>query len=340
MNPFKSLNLKLDRKLFLKLKLNKETSVSWYNSVMTNALLKNKPVILLAKYGLALTFLFSTPMAFSQVVKQFKDNRVLVEFPAGYAIAKDDEFFVLNDKNKRSALIKITNVKGNRATGSVVKGNVVIGNTIQPRKATATQNMKGTEPAAAAAAPSFLRFDRMKLGFNFKYMMNAISAKQTDGTNTETVAMKGSNFGLTSNFDMPLSGRLIARGEAGVEMLDVKGTGQFNSCNGRTSKDCDAKITYLTLGAAGRYDLMQSKFTLFVAGGGLIKIPLSKASTSLDESKIEMANSIYGAFGGDFMLNNRSYFPVSLEYHLSLNKSDTVPVIDQINLTFGYGLIF
>ena len=308
--------------------------MSWYNNF--KKLLQLKMILI----GLIALIALHPKALQAQTVKQFKDNKVLVEFPAGYAIAKDDEFFVLNDKNKRSALVKITNVKGNRATGTVVKGNVVVGNAIQPRKAAAGQNMKGSESTSAAEAPSFLRFDRMKLGFNFKYMMNAISAKQTDGTNSETVPMKGSNFGLSSNFDMPLSGKLIARGEAGIEMLDVKGTGQFNSCAARTSTACDAKITYLTLGAAGRYDLLQSKFTLFLAGGGLIKIPLSKKSTSLDESKIEMANSIYVALGGDFMMGNKSFFPISLEYHLSLNKSDTVPVIDQMNLTLGYGIIF
>lgn len=334
MNQYASLNILLERPLFTNQKINKETIVSWYNNFK-----KQIPHQMIIMSFLSLIAL-QPNVSSAQTIKQFKDNKVLVEFPAGYAIAKDEEFFVLNDKNKRSALIKITNVKGNRATGTVVKGNVVVGNSIQPRKATAGQNMKGSESASAAEAPSFLRFDRMKLGFNFKYMMNAISAKQTDGTNSETVAMKGSNFGLSSNFDMPLAGKLIARGEAGIEMLDVKGTGQFNSCAARTSTACDAKITYMTLGAAGRYDLMQSKFTMFVAGGGLIKIPLSKKSTSLDESKIEMANSIYAALGGDFMMGNKSYFPVSLEYHLSLNKSDTVPVIDQMNLTFGYGIIF
>ena len=288
------------------------------------------------------TALFITPtVSRAQTVKQVKDGKVLVEFSNGFSMSKDEEFFVMNEKNKRSALIKITQVKGNKALGTIVKGTAKVGHTVMSRKATGTAGLKASESATPAAGPSFLRFDKMKLGINIKMMMNAISAKQIDAIgNLETVAMKGSNLGLSVNLDMPLAGRLVARGEAGIEMLDVKGTATFNSCDGKLSTTCNAKINYLTLGAAGRYDLIQSAFNLFVIGGGLIKIPLSKKSTSLDESKIEMANSIYAGAGFDYLLNNKSYIPVGFEYHISLNKSDTVPVIDQINLTIGYGMMF
>lgn len=287
------------------------------------------------------TTLFILPtISFAQTIKQVKDGKVLVELASGFSVNKDEEFFVMNEKNKRSALIKITQVKGSKALGSIVKGTAQIGHTIAPRKAAKTAGLKASESTAPAEGPSFLRFDKMKLGINLKMMMNAISAKQTDNTNVETVAMKGSNLGLSVNLDMPLAGRLFARAEAGLEMLDVKGTAAFNSCDGKTSKDCNAKINYLTLGAAGRYNLTQSAFNLFVIGGGLIKIPLSKKSTSLDESKIEMANSIFAGTGFDYHLNNKSYIPVGFEYHMSLNKSDTVPVIDQMNFTIGYGMMF
>lgn len=291
-----------------------------------------------------ITLLFIVPtVSFAQTVKQVKDGKVLIEFASGFSMSKDEEFFVMNEKNKRSALIKITQVKGNKALGTIVKGTAKVGNTVMSRKGAASAGLKGGSESSQGAAdgPSFLRFDKMKLGINLKMMMNAISAKQVDSIgNLETVAMKGSNFGLSVNLDMPLAGRLYARGEAGLEMLDVAGTARFNSCDGKLSTNCNAKINYLTLGAAGRYDLMQSAFNLFVMGGGLIKIPLSKKSTSLDESKIEMANSIYAGAGFDYMMSNKSYIPVSFEYHMSLNKSDTVPVIDQINVTLGYGMMF
>ena len=285
--------------------------------------------------------LLVTPLlSFSQTIKQVKDGKVLIEF-SGTPPNKDDEFFVMNENNKRSALVKITTVKGSKALGMIVKGTAVAGNTLVARKAAATAGLKASESSAPADGPSFLRFDKMKMAINLKIMMNAISAKQIDAlSNQETVAMKGSNMGLSLNMDMPLAGRLVARGEAGIEMLDIKGTGAFTSCDGKTSTNCNAKITYLTLGAAGRYDLIQSAFNLWVGGGGLIKIPLSKKSTSLDESKIEMANSIYVASGFDYLISNKSYIPLSFEYHLSLNKSDTVPVIDQMNFTLGYGFIF
>ena len=290
---------------------------------------------------IVIAILLMTPLvSFSQTVKQVKDGKILIEF-TGAVPNKDDEFFVLNDKNKRSALVKITTVKGNKALGTIVKGTAVAGNTVIARKATSTAGLKASESSAPADGPSFLRFDKMKMAINLKMMMNAISAKQIDSlSNQETVAMKGSNMGLSLNMDMPLAGRLVARGEAGIEMLDIKGTGAFLSCDGKTSTNCNAKITYLTLGAAGRYDLIQSAFNLWVGGGGLIKIPLSKKSTSLDESKIEMANSIYFASGFDYLISNKSFIPLSFEYHMSLNKSDTVPVIDQMNFTIGYGFIF
>ena len=298
-------------------------------------------IISRALFALLIALLVLPANSNAQTVKQVKDGKILVEFSIGFSMSKDEEFFVMNEKNKRSALIKITQVKGNKALGTIVKGTAKPGNTVISRKATATAGLKASESSAPADRPSFLRFDKMKLGINLKMMMNAISAKQIDGSgNLETVAMKGSNMGLSVNLDMPLAGRLVARGEAGFEMLDVKGTAQFNSCDGKLSTNCNAKINYLTLGAAGRYDLIQSAFNLFVVGGGLIKIPLSKKSTSLDESKIEMANSIYAGAGFDYLINNKMFIPIGFEYHMSLNKSDTVPVIDQMNFTIGYGMTF
>ncbi len=86
-----------------------------------------------------------------------------------------------------------------------------------------------------------------------------------------------------------------------------------------------------------RYDLNKSRSSFWVAGGGALKIPLRKSSSSLNDDDIKMANSLIASIGLDHIFQNRYYMPIVFEYQYSLNTSETVPKIDIMSLQVGFG---
>jgi hypothetical protein len=283
-----------------------------------------------------LCFLLSlTSICYSGTVAQVKNNKALVDFK-DESVSVGDQFFILSADNKKIAIIQITVVKNNKAVGDVLKGAAIIGGKTQIKSSSSITSVKsGTQ---------FIRHDLMQIGFHLKYMMNGMSTKQEDSTspfpNKETVNMKGSDIGIGSSLDIPVYDWLKASGYVGYETLTIAGTAQFNSCSAKSSTDCNVKITYLNLSGLFKFDLMKSKTNLWAGLGGAYKYPIAKKSTALSEDNIQAAQSLIAAFGMDYHLNNKSYVPVSFEYHRSFNMSDTVPVIDQMNLLVGYGIKF
>jgi len=294
-------------------------------------------------------------------VIQSKNNKVLLDI-TGENVKVGEELFVLNAQNKRAAIIRVVTVKNQKAIADIVKGTAAVGNTTQAKgasggaaAATAPASGGGTGGSrgssyndafggGSATSPSRVpRFDLMKLGFQVKMMMDTMATVQQDNAspaNTETVTMKGTNLGFGASLDIPLSGNFMLRGTGFYEMYNVKGTAQYLSCDGKTSADCNANISYISLGGHARFDLMRGTFTPWIAAGGTVKMPMSKKSSALNESAIGMANTIVASLGGDIHMGNKSFIPLSFEYHYSLNKSESVPVIDQMAVTAGYGIMF
>ena len=316
---------------------------------------------------MALSLFTALPAAQAASVVQSKNNKVLIDI-TGENVKVGDELFVVNQQNKRTAIIRVVTVKNQKAIADIVKGTAAVGNTTQAAKSggagasaaasagsargggSGSGGARSSSPrddfsggSSAPATSRVVRFDQMKLGFQVKLIMDTMATLQQDNAspaNTETVTMKGTNFGFGASLDIPLSGNFMLRGTGFYEMYNVKGTSQYLSCDGKTSTDCNANLSYVSLGGHARFDLMRGTFTPWIAAGGTLKMPLSKKSSALNESAIGMANTIVATIGGDIHMSNKSFIPLSFEYHYSLNKSDSVPTIDQMALTAGYGVMF
>jgi opacity protein-like surface antigen len=287
-----------------------------------------------------ITTLLST-LVFSGTVTQVKNNKVLVDFN-NETVNVGDQFFILSADQKKIAIIQITIAKNNKAIANITKGTPVVGGTTLLRN-------NGTNQMASSHQnePSFLRYDLLQMGVVFKIMSDSVSAKVQDSgppitpfPNQETVNMAGTNFGLGFILDYPVLDWLRAHGLISIEQYSVSATSKFLSCNGKTSTDCNAKITYLGLQGIARYDITKSKFNFWAGLGGTMKFPLSKKSTALDVDGLKDADSFTIAGGLDYHLNNKSFIPASFEYHISQNQSDQVPSINQMSLLVGYGMKF
>ncbi len=291
------------------------------------------------KLALLLTCLLVNPV-FSGTITQVKNNKVLIDFN-NEAVNVGDQFFILNAENKKLAIVQITIAKNKKAIADILKGTALVGNTTALR----TQNKNPqAEFTPKKNEATFIRHDLIQVALHLKYMMNTISTKQESGPPSllvpETVTMTGNNIGLGASLDYPLFDFMKANGMISYEMLDVSGTAQGLSCDQKSSTNCTAKISYLSLSGLAKFDIVKSQLNIWAGVGGAFKIPLSKKSTALSEDNIQMAQTAIAAVGADYHLNNRAYLPISAEYHYSFNQSDTVPAINQINLIVGYGLKF
>jgi hypothetical protein len=275
--------------------------------------------------------------AFAGVIEQVKNGKVLIALK-GTPAQVGEQFFALNENNKKTAILEVTAVKGDRAVAKITKGTTKLADTILS---------KGLGAAPEKNSPSestFIRHDLKKLAVNIKVSTDAISTLQQDSTNPfpnkETVDMKGSNIGLNVTMGIPLGKTLSIQGFAGYEMLKVAGTALRLVCDGKTTTDCNADISYLTVGALGRLTYASNSMEYWAGAGFGFKQPIAKKSTALTLDNISLANTAIIALGLDYHLSNTKFIPVSFEYHKSFNESETVPTISHMGLQVGFGILY
>lgn len=288
------------------------------------------------------------------VIKQVKNKKVLIQLD-GTSANVGDQFYGISKNNKKTSILKITAVKNGKAIAVISKGQAVLNDSVQLAKASSVATTTTSKTAAfkpkiqgnqsvTSVQTDFNKKNSTKLSFNFNLANDLISAKQQAGNSTaeETVDMVGTNFGANIQYDYPLTDWISAKGFAGVEMLKVAKTSLLvNTCGNHTTSECNADITYLTLGALFKAGTMFSKHQLWGGLGFGIKQPLAKQSTALKEEDIAMTTALIAAIGFDFQISNSSFIPISFEYHKALMaESETVPTISHMAVSLGYGFNF
>lgn len=297
---------------------------------------------------LGLTLLF--PLTFwGASIKQVKDKKVLIQLD-NFKVKVGDQVYGVNSAKKKTSILQIVTVKGNKAIAQLIKGTSVVNDTIMMKSSgPQTGKTAAAQPNAANSSnfkkTSFIRRDLKKISVNLKLSSDSISTKQQDNSSTpqtETVDMAGTNFGFNAQYDIPLTETYAVKAFGGLEMLKVAKTSTLaNTCDGKTTKDCNVNINYLTFGGLIKASMpLAAQSHLWGGLGFSFKQPISKKSTALTEDNISLANALVLAGGLDYHLNNKNFIPVSLEFQKSFNESDTVPAIKHIGINVGYGFIF
>ncbi len=288
----------------------------------------------LSSLFILISFLVS-PVAQAATLMQIKNQKTLISLE-GLDATVGEVYDVVGASGK-SGQIKIVQVKNNKAIAQVLNGSVAVGQKLR------TNSSVQAPSKSIRKKDIVIRHDLMQISVLGKLMMNTFVTKQADANaipRTETVTMNGTNFGATGALDYPLSSQYTFRGQVGIESIAVKGTAQYLSCNGKTSTDCNVNINYLVGGGFLRYDFIKSENVVWGAIGGTLKMPISKSSTALRNDDINMANTLGLMFGYDYNFDNKTFIPMTFEYHYSFNTSETVPAINQIALQAGYGWKF
>ncbi|MBC7419503.1 MAG: hypothetical protein H7328_02130 [Bdellovibrio sp.] len=297
------------------------------------------------KFSLVISSLLAVTQAQAARVIQSKNNKVMIELD-GAQVSIGQDLFLLNAQNKKVGLIKILQIKNDKAVASLTKGKSDGTETVQ----ISTAPSAAVSPIQAATIPTvkpsaqnvkpFYRAETKKASIVLSMMSNSMTTKQADATmptpNVEDVAMKGATFGITGALDWPIVNKFSLRGTAGYEPFKATGTAKFKSCDNLQSFDCTADITYLSGGGYIRYDFTKEHILFWTALGATLKYPVSKNTTALKMEDIKLTMTYGGALGLDYFVNLKYFVPVSLEYQAFL-KSDTVDA-NIIILRAGFGM--
>lgn len=287
---------------------------------------------------LILTMMFAAP-AFGAAILQSKNNRILISLD-GTAATVGQTISLIDADGKEVGTAVINQIKNGKAIASIKTGKSDGSETLKFPGAEAAEK---DEPVAEdsfskQSKNSVYRLNSTKVSILFDISMNTMITKLTDGTNIEDVSMKGTSIGVTGAFDYPMLNWVILRGTLGYEPFNAAGSAKFLSCDSRTSRDCNAKISYFAAGGFARFNLTKSNTQLWAGFGAVARYPISKASTALDINDVKLTTTFGGAFGVDYFISNKTYIPVSIDYQMFL-PSDTVSG-NMITLRAGYGWAF
>ncbi len=269
-------------------------------------------------------FLFLSSSGWAGYVKSVKNNKMLIELE-GQTPNPGDLYFLLDQSQRRRAIIRFRQVRGGKAIAEVVRGRAELGYTLSfepygqnspaPRQAPPkpTSAYEAVENEYAGSAWGIL-------GSIIQSTM-AVSFIPSGETTSKFTNMVGTSFGALGFYDYPVSPEFQIRGMGGLEQVSIAGTTSGNFCEGSSS--CGASITYLSAYGVAKYNFSISHPYRWWAGGfyGFL-IALSKSSNVLSTSDIQ-TNQLYGFAGGvDYTLaDKKTFIPLSLEYGLFPNSA-------------------
>lgn len=262
-------------------------------------------------------------------VSKVKGEKVLIQL-GDQTTSPGDEYFALDGNGLKKGIVAIKQVRDDRAIGLLLKGQAQPGWTLQKR--TAKNKTRGkTTTTSRAGEPNQKAYYGIQIG----YAMNKMDVVQANAT---SVSMSGSSITYRGIFDYELFERIWFRG--GIGMQNFKVTGPSTGCNSLTSytSACETNISYLGMDIWGRYLFATGYYRPWLGGGFSLIFPMTKSSTTLDESSITNS-SIIGIGGGiDVFVTPDFYFPLQVEYGL-LPKSSNVSA-NIISIRVGGALTF
>ena len=303
-----------------------------------------------------LFFLFSFSTAFAGSVSQLKGTKVLIELE-GDSAQPGQDFYVLDSNGKKVAIVKISQVKGNKGTGEVTKGKAILGGatilkaagqetppTASKQKPTAksSQKTKTEETNNEPSTPVSSKRKKLSGGVLAGYGMNTMTLTVQNPnvpSIKEDATLTDSSFSVKAFADYDFSPSFTIRFATGWEPYSVKGTTSLAICNNGSSKSCTVSMDYLALEGSAHYNFLTGKTRGWVGLGYSFLIEMSKNVDVPNLSSSGGTNQmVLASVGADFGLSGGKFIPVVVEYGMFPGSSNVVA--SSIYLRAGYGFNF
>jgi hypothetical protein len=278
-------------------------------------------------------FIFLAPSLHAAEITKVKGKSVLIELK-GDAASPGDVFYAVKSNGKRSALIQISKVKGEKAIGKVSKGKASVGETLELKGAGVVKNSRPSSGGSSIVSPSGRSYWGAIAGYAMD-SMNVAVKDSIDNHDRGRADLSGSGYSIKGLFDYELFPQVWFRGLSGIEMFNVTGPAKCADLNSQT---CDAKIMYWSFDFIGRYVFSNGNIRPWAGAGLGLLFPVSKSATALQASSVATTNVMMVTGGVDWFVTPNLYIPVSVEYGL-LPKSDEVEA-NWISLRIGLAVPF
>lgn len=290
-------------------------------------------------------------------ISKMKGAKVLILMD-GSNFTEGEELYALNSNGKKSAIIKITQVKGEKAIGEITKGKAEEGFSVIPKSASAAGGTKtaatesdhtDSESADSGSNKTFARRKKMAGGVLVGYSMNSMSLtaqyqpSASSALRSASTDLKGSSFSIKGFGDYDIMPEVTIRGSIGLEPFDAKGdattsSGQ-NICGDGASSSCTVSFNYISFEGSIHYNFLTGKNRVWVGAGYAFMFTASK---SLNIPNLQTSGStnqmMLASVGADFGIGKKGHFiPVVAEY--GYIPGDNVKA-SAIYLRAGYGLPF
>jgi hypothetical protein len=278
-------------------------------------------------------FIFLAPSLHAAEITKVKGKSVLIDLK-GDAASPGDVFYAVKSNGKRSALIQISKVKGEKAIGKVSKGKAAVGEALELKGAGVVKSSPRSNGGSSVVSPTGRSYWGAIAGYAMD-SMNVSVKRSVDNADLGKADLSGSGYSIKALFDYELFPQVWFRGLSGIEMFNVTGPAKCGDLNGQT---CDAKIMYWSFDFIGRYVFSNGNIRPWAGAGLGLLLPISKSATALQANSIATTNVVMVTGGVDWFVTPNLYIPVSIEYGF-LPKSDEVEA-NLIALRIGLAVPF
>lgn len=272
---------------------------------------------------------------FSQVISKVKDQKALLDLQ-GAPAQEGEEFFSLDSQGKKKSILKIKQIKGDKAVADVLKGKPEVGQTLQSR----TGGSASADTAGASSTETSSATGKRKTGRTWGvlggFAQDKMDASFSYLTTNYTANMTGNGFALTGFYDMPMSKDFILRGSAGLEQFVGAADMGVKVCDSGTSATCNVNIMYLSFYGQAKYNIISGRAKFWVAGGLGYLFAASKSSNVLKTDGLS-TYVIVPSIGADIPMGG-GFLPLAFDY-IMFPDSTTVKA-NAMALRAGWGWYF
>lgn len=286
---------------------------------------------------LAFTVLFglSIPLtAFASSVSAIKNKQVV--------ITMDTETYQVGQVvygmtgPKKTALIQIQKIRGNKALGTITRGHVAVGGTTMVRTAPAARQ-RNEESSYNRTSYTHTR-KKWSGGILASYAMQSASMTVQTLTDSESAKFTGSAMGFKGFVDYDYSSNVTIRGAFGLEPLNTKASTTLALCGNGTTNACKFNYNFIAVEGSVHYNLV-TKPSRYWIGLGYSYLLDGGHSNNVPNVQLSGGSSqmiLFGA-GADFSFR-KGFIPVALEYGMFPGGGGVT--ISSIFFRAGYGWNF
>ncbi len=267
-------------------------------------------------------------------VQSIKNEKMLIAL-SGQHVQVDEKFFLLDANGKKKALIRIRQVKDDRAIAEVLKGHAESGYKLSvdpiksPAEAAPSSNITYTRVNSQAGNTWGVLGSLLQSSMLADFIPAGASARTS-------VTMKGMTIGVLGFYDYSFSPEIQLRALAGLEPFKVSGTSGASDCDG--SSDCNVDITYLSTYGGVKYIFYNHAYKIWAGASYGFLLAMSKSSSVLKTADISSNQLWVFSAGLDYPLKKGTFIPASIDY--GLFPSTSTVKANTLFLRAGWGTSF